>query len=76
MKFCDDCKHAIWERTEAGKLHPSKQGQCNYKWELPPLPVAFSWFRSPVRTGGGITRKRENVEHCVYWARAEGKKQK
>ena len=31
MKNCTDCKYADWQRTAAGKLHPSGDGECTYE---------------------------------------------
>jgi hypothetical protein len=70
MKKCADCKHALWKRNAAGNLHPSGDGMCQYPWGMPELPVAFYWISRPAPSGGPIHRKRDNVEHCVYWARA------
>lgn len=71
MKNCNDCKHALWKRTEAGKLHPSGDGRCKYPWKSPALPVAFYWIGRAAQEpcGGQINRKKENTEHCAYWAR-------
>jgi hypothetical protein len=70
MKNCTDCKYALWNRTAAGKLHPSGDGDCRYPWKLPALPAAMHWIGSPPKPwGGSINRKREHEEHCTYWAR-------
>jgi hypothetical protein len=69
MKNCTDCKHALWERTAAGKLHPSGDGKCQYPWKMPELPAALYWLRRPEPSGGFINRRRDNAEHCAYWAR-------
>lgn len=70
MKYCTDCKHAEWQRTTSGRLHRSGDGQCKYPWKMPALPAAFYWISSGGPSGGLVNRKRENAEHCVYWARA------
>ncbi len=67
MNNCKDCKYALWNRTAAGKLHPSGEGRCNYQWKMPELPVAFHWISRTTPSGGAIQRKRDNEEHCVYW---------
>jgi hypothetical protein len=70
MKNCTDCKHAHWERTAAGKLHPNGDGKCHYPLEMPALPAAMYWtFCSPLPSGGFINRRRDNESHCTYWAR-------
>jgi hypothetical protein len=69
MKNCTHCKHANWDRTAAGRLHPSGDGRCIYPLKFPVLPSAF-YFLSPIRPcGGTINRKREHDEHCAYYAR-------
>ena len=70
MKNCTDCKHALWQRTTAGKLHPSGYGECRYQWTMSALPAAMYWLSDPKPSGGSINRKRELNEHCIYWARA------
>lgn len=69
MKNCTDCKYALWKRTAAGKLHPSGDGKCEYPWKMPALPAAFYWISSGAPAGGFVNRKRDNTEHCAYWAR-------
>ena len=73
MKNCTNCKYAEWKRTEAGRLHPSKDGKCMYPWKLPALPASMHWISSPAPCGGYINRGRDNAEHCAYFARAEAK---
>ncbi len=68
MKNCTHCKHAEWDRTAAGKLHPSGDGTCGMKklYKLPPLPTSMYWFILPALSGGQINRKRELRDHCTY----------
>lgn len=68
MKNCTKCKYANWKRTASGKLHPSGEGMCGYKYKLPPLPASMSWIREPSPWGGAINRKIDNPTHCTYWA--------
>ncbi len=75
MKNCTDCKHALWKRTASGKLHPSGDGRCQYPWKMPELPVAFYWINRPGPSGGPVNRKRDNAEHCAYWARVAERRQ-
>lgn len=35
MKNCTNCKHAQWNKTAAGRLHPSGDGRCGYPVQLP-----------------------------------------
>lgn len=71
MKNCTDCKHAEWARTKSGRLHPSGEGVCTYKWSAPELPAAMYWSgdKAPIPFGGVISRKKELKKHCVYWVR-------
>jgi hypothetical protein len=68
MKSCERCKHAEWNRNVAGNLHPSGDGRCKYPWKSPVLPAAFYFINPPIPSGGHINRKRENGDHCAYWA--------
>jgi|LakMenEpi03Aug12_release.lakeMendotaPanAssembly.Ray.scaffolds.fasta_scaffold3089434_1 hypothetical protein len=69
MKDCLKCKHAKWDRTAAGRLHPKGGGQCTYTWKLPPLPASMYWIsRPPQPLGGFIQRNKLLPDHCPYWA--------
>lgn len=74
MKTCMGCKFAQWDRTAAGKLHPSGQGRCGYKYKLPPLPGAFYWATysggEPRPHGGFINRRKDLDDHCTHYQRA------
>lgn len=74
MKTCKGCKHAIWHRTVAGKLHQSGKGVCGYEYAVPKLPASRHWGGSgaPFPYGGVINRHEELKEHCVYWTREAG----
>ncbi|HHT9146506.1 MAG TPA: hypothetical protein ACFYD4_12685 [Candidatus Wunengus sp. YC61] len=68
MKNCNDCKNAVWQKTEKGRLHPSGEGRCNYDYKIPQLPESFYWIiSSPRPSGGQINRREELKGHCVYW---------
>lgn len=59
---CLECKHADWQRTASGKLHPSGDGRC--RWEYPEisLPVSMyfvSFGKGPSPSGGHINRRHE-----------------
>ena len=71
MKNCTHCKHAVWERTAAGKLHPSGDGMCKYPWKMNPLPQSMYWVTLMSPCGGAINRKEELRDHCVYFSRKE-----
>lgn len=68
MKNCTQCKHADWQRTAAGKLHPSGDGWCRYPYKVPPLPQAIRWLSEPVTSYGQINRRKELPGHCAYWS--------
>ena len=71
MKTCKDCKYADWQRTKAGRLHPSGDGMCAYPFKIPRLPLAFYFIGGPPSPcGGHISRGREFKEHCPYWSSA------
>lgn len=66
---CDECKHAEWKRTKAGRLHPDRSGKC--KAELPGmlLPRAYYWGAmdiAPKPWGGGIERLAP-PEECAFF---------
>ncbi len=71
MKNCTHCTYANWQRTKAGKLHPSGDGKCEYKYDIPALPASMWWLgESPPKPyGGWINRKTEFKDHCVYFVR-------
>lgn len=73
MKNCTDCKHAQWDKTETGRLHPKGGGQCKYPYKVPALPQAFYWMYrgAPEPLGGHISRRAELQDHCTYYARKE-----
>lgn len=70
MKNCTHCKYAEWQRTAAGKLHPSGDGKCEYPWKMPPLPQSMYWIgrNPPTPNGRHISRKTELKDHCAYYA--------
>ncbi len=71
MTNCIDCRHASWDRTKSGRLHPKGWGKCTFPWKMPPLPAAF-YFTSTPHLGGGYINRRETLkEHCVCYARAK-----
>lgn len=68
MKNCKGCKFAEWQKTDAGKLHPSGDGKCTYDFKMPALPACMYWRRSaPSPKGGYINRRTEHKEHCPYY---------
>lgn len=70
MKNCTHCKHAVWDLTTAGKLHPSGDGRCGLEYKLPPLPASKYWrfMEVPVPIGGLINRRKELLSHCAYFS--------
>lgn len=75
MKRCNDCKHAEWQKTAAGRLHPLGDGRCTYPYKVPALPGAFVWIgvQEPKPLGGYINRWEELNYHCPYWALREAR---
>lgn len=69
MKSCIGCKFANWDKTKAGKLHPSGDGRCTYKYVPRPIPACMYWLSSPKPDGGRISRREEMKDHCVYYAK-------
>ena len=75
MNNCTDCKHAQWDRTMSGRLHPSGAGRCGYEYQVPPLPASWYWTLggAPRPAGGYINRHQELSEHCTYFAWEDNK---
>lgn len=70
MKNCTGCKHALWDETKAGRLHPKGGGVCKYPIKIPELPQAFYWqWYEPRACGGYINRHQELKDHCAYYER-------
>lgn len=73
MKNCTHCKHAVWQKTAAGRLHPSGDGRCGYEVKLPRLPASMQWGTvfggTPRPVGGRINRRRELRDHCEFFER-------
>jgi len=68
MKTCKGCKYAEWDRTKTGRLSPTGDGKCKYKYKIPKLPASRYWIGGdPYPNGGFINRKEELKEHCIYW---------
>jgi hypothetical protein len=61
MSNCTECKFAEWKRTAAGRLHPSGEGRCRWKYESKPIAAAYYWTtynqKHPTPYGGSIHRK-------------------
>lgn len=64
MPDCTTCAYAEWDRTKAGRLHPSGDGRCTWdgwkKWVLPKAfyYVTYGWMKvAPEPSGGCINRK-------------------
>jgi hypothetical protein len=70
MRNCTNCKHADWQKSKAGKNHPSGYGKCTFPIKIPVLPQAFYWMSETHMTpyGGFINRKRDLKDHCAYFA--------
>lgn len=64
MKFCTHCKHAEWQHTAAGRLHPSGYGTCE---KAVTIPAAYQWFPRSQLSGGRINRRDELSYDCPYF---------
>lgn len=58
------CKHANWNRTAKGNLHPSGDGRCEFPYEPSPLPASMYWIGFSIRGGGYINRRGERTKSC------------
>jgi hypothetical protein len=68
MKNCTKCKHAEWDRTKNGRLHPNGQGKCKYPYKLPELPASMFWGMGEMEPfGGWINRREQLLTHCPYY---------
>jgi len=79
MSNCTECKFAEWKRTAAGRLHPSGEGRCRWKYEPKPIAAAYSWpgfhrGSSPIPHGGFIHRRDERemviTRNCLVFQKA------
>jgi hypothetical protein len=71
---CLSCKFAKWQRTQAGRLHPSGGGRCG--WAMPhiPIPAAFYWLghreNNQPQPSGGYIKRHEPRRNCPTWESA------
>ena len=71
MKNCTNCRHAEWDRTKKGRLHPNGKGRCKYPYKLPKLPASMFWAWDKVTPLGGEINRREQLKtHCPYYEEA------
>jgi len=69
LKVCTKCRHAKWDRTKTGRLHPSGDGKCGYPYKIPQLPGSKYWISGvPAPYGGIINRRKDLKEDCVYYS--------
>lgn len=73
MPDCTTCAYAEWQRTKAGRLHPSGAGKCTWdgwrKWELPKAfyYITYGWMKvAPQPSGGCISRKDPRSDCPCY----------
>ena len=76
---CCVCKYANWDRTKAGRLHPSGDGFCQWKMPEIKLPIAFYFFTPNRNTvpdphGGHISRNSE-FDDCPAFEQSPAKKE-
>ena len=67
MKSCLDCSYAEWDRTKAGKLHPSGDGKCTWEYKEPKIPASFYWVSRYSPVGGYINRRKTLKKHCAFY---------
>lgn len=64
---CMACVHAQWERTAAGKLHPSKSGRCAHPLAtvdgVKAILPACIWHGGSMH-GGYMSRDQEDKRPC------------
>lgn len=74
---CLTCGFAVWDRTESGRLHSSKRGQCAFTLGEPALPQwAFALRRvlAGMAKGRGQTLWRDaTYAECETWKAKEDK---
>lgn len=73
MRNCTRCKYARWDRTGTGRLSPTGDGRCDYKYQTPELPPSMYWLGRlpPAPSGGAINRRTELTRHCPYYEETE-----
>lgn len=63
--LCMNCEHANWFRTDTGRLHPTGNGKCQWKYTPQPIPAAFYWsVNTPRGPYGGAINRREPITYC------------
>jgi hypothetical protein len=69
---CANCTLAKWERTTAGRLHPSGEGRC--AWTLPEIPLARAFYsdrESLSMPFGGYVWRHKPYSDCPCWTNKE-----
>ena len=65
---CSTCQFARWYRTDAGRLHPSGDGRCEFpfrnKFAELKIPAAYYALTVPSFGGGHISRRKPLDEPC------------
>lgn len=67
---CLNCALAEWYKTKSGRLHPSGDGECQWRFEQRKIPKAFYYIgtydnhAAPAPSGGYINR-RKAYENCA-----------
>jgi len=64
---CMTCKFAEWQKTAAGKLHPSGDGRCKWIYPLVRLPVGMYWVGGELRPSGGNINRRDEWQQCPQY---------
>ena len=69
---CRSCRFASWQRTKAGRLHPSQAGRCTWEgWKAWAIPSAFHFLwrnrDTPTRPDGGYITRSAPHAACPCW---------
>lgn len=76
---CLTCSLAEWFKTKVGRLHPSGEGRCNWKFVPPVIPAAFYYvgvgdMHIAPRPSGGHIRRSKPYENCACYVKSEATK--
>lgn len=65
-KDCNGCYWAKWDRTQAGRMANTGDGNCTYPIKTIVTPSAYFWAGgvAPRPIGGLINRRRKLSEEC------------
>jgi hypothetical protein len=69
LNSCLYCKFADWQKTAAGRKHPSGDGKCTWEVKIPVLALARGWSfpnrpNDPPTIGYGFINRKKPFEKC------------